>query len=66
MNARYESSFDPVRRKQIAVEMQKLLDREVPGIVVYQRRFLSAFDQRLRGFHPSAFSAWGDPLELDI
>jgi peptide/nickel transport system substrate-binding protein len=66
LNERYESSFDPSRRKQIAAEMQRLLDRDVPGIVTYQRRFLSAFDQRLRGFHPNAFSDWGDPLELDI
>lgn len=66
LNDRYETSFDPSVRKQIAAEMQRILDRDVPGIVIYQRRFLSAFDTRLQGFHPNAFSDWGDPLELDI
>ncbi len=66
LNDQYETSFDPSRRKAIAATMQRLLDRDVPGIVVYQRLFLSAFDARLTGFHPSPFSSWGDPLQLDI
>jgi peptide/nickel transport system substrate-binding protein len=66
LNQRYETAFDSGQRKAIAAEMQRLLDRDVPGIVIYQRRFLSAFDTRLHGFHPNPFSDWGDPLELDI
>ena len=33
LNDRYETSFDPSVRKQIAAEMQRILDRDVPGIV---------------------------------
>lgn len=66
LNDRYEATFDAGSRKQIAAAMQRLVDRDAPGIVVYLRRFLSAYDERLRGFHPTAFSDWGDPLELDI
>ena len=64
--ARYTQSFDPAERKRLAAEFQRLIDADAPGIVVYQRIFVSAFDNRLRGYHQSTFSAWGDPLELDL
>jgi peptide/nickel transport system substrate-binding protein len=66
LNARYEQSFDPAERKRLAATYQRLLDAAAPGIVFYQRIFLSAFDNRVRGYHPSTFSSWGDPLDLDI
>ncbi len=66
LNDRYETSFDPNERKRIGAAMQRILDRDVPVIVIYQPRILSAFDARLRGFNPSPFSDWGDPLKLDI
>jgi peptide/nickel transport system substrate-binding protein len=66
LNAQYEQSFDPAERKKLAAAMQRLLDEGAPGIVFYQRLYVSAFDNRLHGYHPSLFSSWGDPLQLDI
>jgi peptide/nickel transport system substrate-binding protein len=66
LNAQYEQSFDPAARKQLAAALQRAIDDAVPGIVFYQRLFVSAFDNRLRGYRPSLFSSWGDPLQLDI
>jgi peptide/nickel transport system substrate-binding protein len=66
LNARYERSFDPAERKRLAAQFQRILDADVPGIAVYQRILVSAFDNRLNGYHPSTFSAWGDPLQLDM
>jgi len=66
LNAKYEQTFDPRERKKISGEVQRLIDADVPVIVTYQRLFVSAFDDRLRGFHPGTFAAFGNPLELDI
>ena len=65
-NAEYTQSFDPAQRKHIAATIQRLLDADVPGIVFYQRIYVSAYDDRLRGYHPSTFSSWGDPLQLEM
>lgn len=66
LNAEYQQRFDPAGRKRIAAEIQRLIDADVPGIVLYQRIFVSAFDNRLRGYNQSTFSSWGDPLQLDL
>jgi len=66
LNARYAQSFDPAERKRLAAQMQRILDADVPGIVFYQRIYVSAYTNRLRGYHPSTFSSWGDPLQLDL
>jgi peptide/nickel transport system substrate-binding protein len=66
LNARYAQTFDPAQRKEIAADFQRLLDADVPGIVFYQRIYVSAYTNRLRGYHPSTFSSWGDPLQLEI
>jgi peptide/nickel transport system substrate-binding protein len=66
LNAQYQQSFDPAVRKRLAAEFQRLIDADVPGIVLYQRIFVSAFDNRLRGYNQSSFSSWGDPLQLDL
>lgn len=66
LNARYQQSFDPAERKRLAAEFQRQIDADVPGIVLYQRIFVSAFDNRLRGYNQSSFSSWGDPLQLDL
>jgi peptide/nickel transport system substrate-binding protein len=66
LNTRYAQTFDPAQRKAIAAEFQRLLDADVPGIVFYQRIYVSAYTNRLRGYHPSTFSSWGDPLELEM
>jgi peptide/nickel transport system substrate-binding protein len=66
LNARYTQSFDPAERAKLAASMQKLLDEDVPGVVMYLRKFVAAYDSRLHGYHPSAYTAWGDPLQLDL
>lgn len=66
LNARYQQSFDAAERKRLAAQIQRLIDADVPGIVLYQRIFVSAFDNRLRGYDQSTFSSWGDPLQLDL
>jgi peptide/nickel transport system substrate-binding protein len=66
LNDRYLHSFDPAARKRIAAAMQRAIAADVPGIVLYDRSFLAAYTDRLTGYHPNAFSYWGDPLDLDI
>ncbi len=66
LNDRYLNSFDPSQRVTIAAAFQRRLAAEVPAIVLYERTFLAAFDARVTGYHPNAFSFWGDPLQLDI
>jgi len=66
LNDRYLNRFDARERVPIAMEMQRRLDADIPLIVLYERTFLAAHDARLTGYHPSAFSYWGDPLQLDL
>jgi peptide/nickel transport system substrate-binding protein len=66
LNAQYQQAFSPAERKRLAASIQRLIDEDVPVIVTYQRLAVSAFDKRLRGYHPGTFTAWGDPLDLDI
>ncbi len=66
LNDRYLESFAAPERESIAAEMQRRLNDRVPAIVLYERTFLAAYDARLSGYHPSSFSYWGDPLQLDI
>jgi peptide/nickel transport system substrate-binding protein len=66
LNAKYEQTFDPARRKRLAASMQRLIDADVPVIVLYERLSVSAFDDRLRGYRPGTFNSWGDPLRLDL
>lgn len=66
LNARYTQTFNPAQRKEIAASFQRLLDADVPGIVFYQRIYVSAYTTRLRGYNPSTFSSWGDPLQLEM
>lgn len=64
--ARYEANFDAAQRKQIAGEIQRLIDAGVPAIVTYQRLAVSAYDSRLRNYKPGVFANFGDPMLLDI
>lgn len=66
LNARYSQTFDAAEREKIAAQMQRLLDADVPGIVMYQRIYVSAYTNKLHGYNPSTFSSWGDPLQLDL
>lgn len=62
----YLHSYDPHARHEAAASLQRLLESDVPGIALYERTYLSVYDGRLRGYHPNAFSFWGDPLQMDI
>ncbi|HEY1728738.1 MAG TPA: peptide ABC transporter substrate-binding protein [Candidatus Baltobacteraceae bacterium] len=66
LDNRYLHSYDPRVRRQAAAAMQRLLDQDAPAITIYERKYVSVFDNRLTGYYPSSFSFWGDPLELDI
>ena len=66
LNDRYLHEFDPQARASIATAMQRAIDADTPVIPLYDRAFLSAYDARLRGYRPSSFTYWGDPLELDL
>ena len=65
LNDRYLQSFDPAARKATAAAMQRAINADLPGIVLYERLFLAAYTNKLTGYHPSAYSYWGDPLEMD-
>lgn len=66
LNAQYRQTFEPSLRKELAAEIQRRIDADVPVIALYQRVAVYAYDDRLRGFHPGTFTAFGDPLDLDI
>jgi peptide/nickel transport system substrate-binding protein len=66
LNDRYRSAFEPAERVRIAAAMQQRLNDATPTVVLYERYFLAAHATRLSGYHPSSFSYWGDPLQLDI
>jgi peptide/nickel transport system substrate-binding protein len=66
LNDRYLQSFDPTARKRTAAAIQRAITADLPGIVLYERLFLAAYTSKLTGYHPSAYSYWGDPLALDI
>jgi peptide/nickel transport system substrate-binding protein len=66
LNERYLHSYDGRVRHEAAAAMQRLLDRDVPAIVIYERTYLSVYDSRLMGYHPNSFSFWGDPLKIDM
>jgi peptide/nickel transport system substrate-binding protein len=66
LNDRYLKSFDPAARKATAAAMQRAINADLPAIVLYERLFLAAYTNKLTGYHPSAYSYWGDPLEMDI
>ncbi len=63
---RYDSTSDAVIRRRESREMERILDADVPAIVLFERTFTSVYDARLRGYAPSAYSAWGDPLDLEF
>jgi ABC-type transport system substrate-binding protein len=65
-NDRYQQSFDAAERARLGAASQRTIDADAPAIILYLRIALSAFDDRLRGYHPSAYTSWGDPLQLDI
>jgi peptide/nickel transport system substrate-binding protein len=65
-NDAYVHEFDATKRKQLGRTIQEELVRDTVVIPLYERVQVSAYDQRLTGYHPSAFSYWGDPLDLDI
>jgi peptide/nickel transport system substrate-binding protein len=65
-NSRYLADFDPVARKREAAFFQRRIDDAIPTIPLYERVFVAAYDAHLSGYHPSAFTYWGDPMQLDI
>jgi peptide/nickel transport system substrate-binding protein len=66
LNGRYLHDFDARERRSIAAAMQRAIDAQTPVVPLYNRAFLSAYDARLRGYRPSSFTYWGDPLDLDL
>jgi len=66
LNERYLHSYDARVQNEAAAGFQRIIDEDVPAIVLYERAFLAVFDNRLSGYHPHSFSLWGDPLQLDI
>lgn len=62
----YLHSYDPAVQKKAAAEFQRIIDADAPAIIIYERAFVSVYDGRITGYHPHAFSMWGDPMELDI
>lgn len=63
---RYLHSYDAKVQKESAADFQRLIDRDCPTIMIYERAFLAVYDQRLTGYHPHPFSMWGNPMEMDI
>jgi ABC-type transport system substrate-binding protein len=62
----YDRSFDPAARRRETLAMERMMDADIPGIVLLERDFVAVYDRRLRGYAPSAYSFWGDPLALDL
>ena len=65
-NDRYLHSYDPRVQNAAAAAFQRQIDEDAPLIVIYERAFLAVYDNRLRGYHPTPYSWWGDPLQIDI
>ena len=66
LNDRYLAQFEAAQRRGLTAVVQRRLNADTPVIVLYQRAFLASYDARLTGYHPTSFSYWGDPLQLDI
>jgi peptide/nickel transport system substrate-binding protein len=66
LDDRYLHSFDPAERHALAARFQRIISDDFVGIVLYERNFLAAYDARITGYHPNAYSFWGDPLDLNI
>ena len=66
LNNEYLHSYDANVQEKSATEFQRIIYNDAPTVVIYERAFLSVYDERLTGYHPNPFSYWGDPMELDI
>jgi peptide/nickel transport system substrate-binding protein len=56
--ARARSTYDPVRRRALYAQLQQLLSDELPIELIYQRREIDAFSDRLRNQTTSVSSAF--------
>jgi peptide/nickel transport system substrate-binding protein len=67
LNDTYLHSYDRAVQDKAAAQFQRIIDNDVPLIMMYERAFLAVYDKRLTGFHPNSFSNWGgDPMHIDI
>lgn len=67
LNDEYLHSYDPAVQDKAAAQFQRIIDNDVPLIMIYERAFLAVYDKRLTGYHPNSFSNWGgDPWNIDI
>jgi peptide/nickel transport system substrate-binding protein len=58
--------YDAAKRRVYTDRIQEILARDVPVIIMSVRRNVYAFNRDLRGFHPSAGSAFDDMMNVDI
>ena len=66
-NTAFLRTYDRAEQDKNAAKAQKLVDDDVPWIMIYERAFLAVYDKRLTGFKPNSFSNWcEDPWNMDI
>jgi peptide/nickel transport system substrate-binding protein len=67
LNDRYLHSYDPAVQNAAAAEYQRLIDAEVPVVMIYERAFVAVYDKRLTGYRPTSFAWFGSrPWDIDI
>ncbi|HEY5348103.1 MAG TPA: peptide ABC transporter substrate-binding protein [Candidatus Lustribacter sp.] len=67
LNDVYLHSYDRAVQDKAAAQFQRIIDRDAPLIMIYERAFLAVYDKRLTGYHPNSFSSWGgNPMQIDI
>jgi peptide/nickel transport system substrate-binding protein len=62
----YIATYDPVRRAVIAARIQTQIDRDSPGIILYERGFTYAFRTTVHGFTPNSFAPFDSLAEVDV
>jgi len=62
----YVATYDPIRRAAIARRIQTEIDRDAPGIVLYERTFAFAARTAVRGFQPNAYGPFDGIAAVDV
>ncbi len=62
----YDRSYDPKRRAVLARLFQQQIDADAPGIIIYERDFIYAFNRGLTGFAPTGFAPFDHFMNVDL
>ena len=60
------STVDMAARKRIYAQIERIVAREVPIVFLFDPSYIYAYDKRLSGFEPSAFSPTWDASQWQV